>query len=58
LLVESVRIATEGNLSELSTLKWIQGLEAELNQLKIAGHHKLTKAEQELIKSAAGPILK
>jgi hypothetical protein len=54
----AIRIATEGNLSELSTLKWIQGLEAELNQFKIAGHHKLTKAEQELIKSAAGPILK
>ena len=29
-----------------------------LNQFKIAGRHKLSKAEQEIIKSAAGPILK
>jgi len=45
-------------LSELPTLKWIQGLETELNQYSIANHNKLTGAEKDLLKSALDPILK
>jgi hypothetical protein len=54
----AIRISTDGGLSELPTLKWIQGLETELNQYSIANHNKLTGAEKDLLKSALDPILK